>query len=82
MTQIICKVTKTYQLITATCNVLYNINWVDNYTLHKITDQDIQYIGQARNLHKYLHLWTFKTPTIVIFRILHFIVSIIHIFVI
>ena len=54
MTQIICKVTKTYQLITATCNVLYNINWVDNYTLHKITDQDIQYIGQARNLHKYL----------------------------
>lgn len=54
MTQIIRNVTKTYQLITATCNILYNIDWIGNYTLHKITDQDIQYMGQARNLHEYL----------------------------
>ncbi len=39
---------KTYQIISATCKVLAKIDWTGNYILDKITDKELQYLGEAR----------------------------------
>lgn len=45
---------KNYQIIAATCKVLSNIDWNGYHTLHNITNKDIQYIGEAKNIQQYL----------------------------
>lgn len=44
---------KTYQIISATCKVLARIDWTGNYILDKITDKELQYIGEARTPEQY-----------------------------
>ena len=45
---------QTYQLIVASCKVLYELDWIGNYTnLHTLTDKDIQYISQVKNANEY-----------------------------
>jgi len=38
---------KTYQIISATCKVLAKIDWTGNYILDKITDKELQFLGEA-----------------------------------
>ena len=45
----------TYNIITATCNVLAKIDWFGNYTIHKITNKDLQYIGNAKNIEEFIN---------------------------
>jgi hypothetical protein len=44
---------KSYQTFTATCKVLVSIDWFGNYTIQKITDKEIKYIGQSLNVDQY-----------------------------
>ena len=48
------EVVKTYQNIGAKCKFLANIDWIGNYKIHSISEKDIQYIGEARNIDQYL----------------------------
>ena len=53
MTQLADKITKTYQLISVTCQVLYNIDWMGNYSLYQITDKDMEFIDKASTIKEY-----------------------------
>jgi hypothetical protein len=44
---------KTYQIISATCKVLAKIDWTGNYILDKITDKELQFLGEARSPVQY-----------------------------
>jgi len=46
-------ITKTYQIISATCKVLAKIDWTGNFILDKITDKELQYLGEASTLIQY-----------------------------
>ena len=54
MSTIIEKFTKNYQIISATCKVLVDIDWFGNYKINSISNKDIQYIGQAKNIEQYV----------------------------
>jgi hypothetical protein len=45
---------KTYQIFSATCKVLSRIDWLGNYHLNSVTEKDLQYVGQAKNVEQYL----------------------------
>ena len=45
---------KTYQIVVASCKVLTRVDWTGNYIIDKITDKELQYIGEARNVQQYL----------------------------
>ena len=44
---------KSYQIISATCKVLAKIDWTGNYVLDKISDKELQFIGEARTPEQY-----------------------------
>lgn len=44
---------KTYQIFAASCKVLSRIDWLGNHHIHSVTEKDIQYIGEARNVNQY-----------------------------
>ena len=46
--------TKNYQIIATSCKVLANIDWFGYHTIHSITDKEIQYVGEAKNIEQYL----------------------------
>jgi len=45
---------KYYQTFAATCNLQANIDWLGNYKINKITNQELKYLGEARNIEQYM----------------------------
>ena len=45
--------TKTYQIISASCKVLAKIDWSGNYIIDKISDEELQFLGEAKTPEQY-----------------------------
>ena len=54
MSEIVNRVTKNYQFLSATCKVLATTDWFGNYIINNITDKDLQYIGESRTVEQYI----------------------------
>ena len=55
MSELINRVSKNYKIFAASCKVLANIDWFGNYVIHTITDKELQYISEARNVEQYIN---------------------------
>ena len=53
MTDFVPNFTKTYQIISASCKVLAKIDWSGNYIIDKISDEELQFLGEAKTPEQY-----------------------------
>jgi len=53
MTDIVNKFSKNYQFVSATCKVLARIDWSGNYILDKVTNKELQYLGESNTVDQY-----------------------------
>jgi len=47
------KANQIYNVICATCKVLLQVDWLGNQKIHKICDQDLKYLGEARTIEQF-----------------------------
>jgi hypothetical protein len=45
--------TNIYQIVYATCKVVLKVDWLGYQEIHKICDQDLKYLGEARTIELY-----------------------------
>jgi hypothetical protein len=53
MSDFVPNFTKTYQIISASCKVLAKIDWSGNYIIDKISDEELQFLGEAKTPEQY-----------------------------